>query len=172
MSLTSAITLFLSLLSLVALAMSAVLFVMLLMGKKPLAGQAKAFAGLIALIATSGSLYYSEVAGYIPCRLCWFQRIFMYPLVIIIGLALLQHKKAANFILGLSIPGLLIAAYHTCIQWAALAVPGVSDACSATGASCVSSEFMTFGFISIPFLAMSAFLLIIMLAWAQLRNNE
>jgi disulfide bond formation protein DsbB len=168
MTLVSFVTFMFSCLSLVAIAMSLVLIVMLAMGKKPAVPDWIAWA--IATIATSGSLFYSEVAGYIPCKLCWYQRIFMYPLVLIIGLALVQRKKAADFILALSIPGFLIAAYHITIQWLALAVPGISDACSATGASCVSAEFMTFGFISIPFMSASAFLLLIVLAIVQKRS--
>src|SRR3972149_7646759 len=68
---------------------------------------------IVALTATLGSLYFSEVAGFEPCKLCWLQRIFMYPLVIILGTAYLRKLKDTwNYVLPLSITGGLIAAYH------------------------------------------------------------
>lgn len=122
---------------------------------------------IIALIATSGSLFYSEVAGYDPCRLCWYQRIFVYPMVILFGIAhLKKDKRIFGYAAPLAIIAGLIAAYHYSIQMRAVATPGISDACSATGASCVSSEFFAFGFITIPFMDLIACILILLLALA------
>lgn len=123
-----------------------------------------------ATIATLGSLYYSEIVGFEPCRLCWFQRIFMYPLVIILGLGLWRKHDISDYLLGLSIPGFLIAAYQWVLQMR-YTFSTVSDSCSATGVSCAAPEFMIFGFVSIPFLSMSMFLLLVVLGWTMKRHK-
>jgi disulfide bond formation protein DsbB len=123
-----------------------------------------------ALIATLGSLYYSEIAGFEPCRLCWFQRIFMYPLVLILGMSLWRKHDASDYVLGLSIPGFLIAAYQWVLQMR-YTFSTVSDSCSATGVSCAAPEFMIFGFVSIPFLSLVMFLLLIVLGWTMKRHK-
>ena len=120
------------------------------------------FSFIIALTATVGSLFYSEVAGFEPCKLCWFQRIFMYPQVILLGLAFLKKDgNIADYVLGLSAPGVIIAGYHYLLQL------GVAPAfsCSAVGysVSCSQRFVMNFGYITIPLMAFSAFLLIILL---------
>src|SRR5699024_12759208 len=70
-----------------------------------------------ALLATGGSLYYSEILDYPPCELCWFQRIFMYPLVIIYGTALIKKDiKIALSEVFLSEIGLCISIYHYELQ--------------------------------------------------------
>jgi disulfide bond formation protein DsbB len=166
MSLTSNITFVLAVGSLLTLLVCVYLFAH---GKKH-QHQALWIAFIGATIATLGSLYYSEIAGFEPCRLCWYQRIFMYPLVLILGVSLWRKRDASDYLLALAIPGALIAAYHWGIQMMALATPGFSDSCSALGASCISAEFMTLGFISIPFLSLSMFLLLIVLAWTMKRK--
>lgn len=120
------------------------------------------FSLTIALIATLGSLFFSEIAGYEPCKLCWFQRIFMYPMAIILGIALFRKLNARPYVLPLAILGIPIAAYHYGLQVYAKATPGFSDACSATGVSCVTANF-TYGFITIPLMAFVAFTLITIL---------
>lgn len=118
------------------------------------------FSFIVALTATLGSLFYSEVAGYEPCKLCWFQRIFMYPQAILLGLAWL--KKDHGIILSslaLSIIGALIAGYHYLLQIGL--APSVN--CSAVGysISCSQRFLMQFGYITIPMMSLTAFLLII-----------
>ena len=117
----------------------------------------------VALTATSGSLFYSEIAGYEPCKLCWFQRIFMYPQVFILGLALYKKENlVAPYSLLLSLIGAAIALYHYLLQLnIAPSLP-----CSAVGYSVACSKIfvMNFGYITIPFMAFSAFLLLIFLA--------
>lgn len=72
-------------------------------------------AWFVSLIATLGSLYLSEIKGFIPCDLCWFQRIFMYPLVLILGIATLQNDwKVVRYALPLSVIG---EASRSCITW-------------------------------------------------------
>ncbi|MCM3612343.1 disulfide oxidoreductase [Planococcus sp. MERTA32b] len=111
-----------------------------------------------ALIATAGSLYFSEVRGYIPCELCWIQRIFMYPLLIVVGVAYFQ-KNARIALTSLIISGIggMISLYHYGIQKLAF----LSDSAPSCGqVPCTGQYINYFGFITIPFLALIAFILI------------
>lgn len=116
------------------------------------------FMWVVALSATMGSLYFSEIRGYEPCELCWIQRIFMYPLVIIIGIAYLQRNaQIAMTTAVLSIIGGAISLYHYGIQ----KVDFLSDSAPACGrVSCTGEYINLFGFMTIPFLALTAFALI------------
>jgi disulfide bond formation protein DsbB len=118
------------------------------------------FSFIVALTATLGSLFFSEIALYDPCRLCWFQRIFMYPLVILFGIALFKDdKKIIRYALPLSMIGICISAYHYTIStFSKVASSGV---CSATGPSCLVDYFTEYGYVTIPLMAFTAFLLII-----------
>ena len=119
---------------------------------------------LVALVSTGGSLYYSEIIGFEPCRLCWYQRILMYPQVLLIGTALLKKRKDIfTYLAPLCILGLLISGYHYGIQTLYSQGVGVSDSCNATGTSCVSSEFLELNYITIPLMAFTGFLLILVL---------
>lgn len=115
---------------------------------------------IVSILATGGSLFYSEIAGYDPCKLCWLQRIFMYPQVILLAIA---YKKSdigfSTYSLSLSIPGLIIAIYHYVIQFSqSPLVP-----CSAVGYSVSCSDHFTlsYGYITIPMMAATAFVLMI-----------
>ncbi|OGF23898.1 hypothetical protein A3H66_01205 [Candidatus Falkowbacteria bacterium RIFCSPLOWO2_02_FULL_45_21] len=115
-----------------------------------------------------GSLFYPEIAQYAVCRLCWYQRIFMYPQAILLGLAAWrQDKNIALYSIILSAFGALIAAYHYYIQLsgALAAVPS----CSAVGYSVSCSErfIMQFGYITIPLMSLTAFLMIILIMVLQ-----
>jgi disulfide bond formation protein DsbB len=117
------------------------------------------FAWLFAIISTSGSLYLSEVKHFIPCNLCWFQRICMYPLVIILGIACYSNdKKVIKYALPLPIIGGCISIWHILEQ----KVPGFADIlpCN-TGIPCSGDYLNWFGFITIPMLALLGFILII-----------
>jgi disulfide bond formation protein DsbB len=119
-----------------------------------------AIAWIVAMLATLGSLFFSEVAHYDPCRLCWYQRIAMYPLAIILGVATIRHDDGIR-IYGqvLAAIGAGIAAYHLALEW----IPALDTGACGTGPACTIVWFRTFGFISLPFLALSAFLLILTL---------
>ncbi len=116
------------------------------------------FMWVVALSATMGSLYFSEIRGYEPCELCWIQRIFMYPLVLIIGIAYLQRNaRIAMTTAVLAIIGGAISLYHYGIQ----KVDFLSDSAPACGrVSCTGEYINLFGFMTIPFLALTAFALI------------
>ena len=110
------------------------------------------------LAATLGSLYYSEIRHFAPCILCWWQRIFMYPLVIIIAVGILRKDKALHqYVLPMSILGGLIAFYHVLLQKGIL--PEAIAPCS-IGASCVTRYTGYFGFITIPVMSLTAFAVI------------
>jgi disulfide bond formation protein DsbB len=117
---------------------------------------------VVAATAMGGSLYYSESVGLIPCELCWYQRIAMYPLVALFGVALWRRDSTVwRFASPLVGVGFLIASYHYLIQ----RFPSLeAGACSVT-VPCSSAYFFRFGFISIPYMAMSAFAAIGVLWW-------
>src|SRR3989344_891860 len=118
------------------------------------------FSFIVALTATLGSLFYSEIAGYIPCTLCWYQRIFMYPQIIILGLALIKKdQKIFNYSLALSAIGLIIALYHYLMQLGV--VSGLSCSLVGYSVSCVKQFVMQFGYITIPLMSLTAFSLIV-----------
>jgi hypothetical protein len=117
---------------------------------------------VVATLATVGSLYFSEVAHFEPCRLCWYQRIAMYPLVVILGIAAWRRDiSVRRYVVPVAVIGGLIATYHYALEWLPWLDSGV---CSAT-TPCTIVWFREFGFISLPYLALSAFLLIVALLW-------
>jgi disulfide bond formation protein DsbB len=111
-----------------------------------------------AIIATLGSLYFSEVMHFIPCTLCWYQRIFMYPLTIILGVAFYRNNQGIyRYVLPLSIIGMLISGYHTLLQ--KLPYLQQFEMCT-TGVPCSKDYINWLGFITIPLLAFIAFTII------------
>ncbi|MBM7647657.1 disulfide bond formation protein DsbB [Bacillus ectoiniformans] len=121
-------------------------------------------------IATLGSLYFSEVMKYEPCELCWYQRIFMYPLVLILGLAYVKKDwKAAKYSLVLSAVGVSISIYHYGIQ----KISFLQDTAPACGrVPCTGMYINYFNFITIPFLALTAFIVIFAASLAILKRKE
>src|SRR5688572_25368727 len=109
----------------------------------------------IAAIATLGSLYFSEIADFIPCRLCWFQRIGMYPLAVILFVAALRRDRANGVFYALAFPvvGAAVSAYHLYIE----ANPGAESAGCKIGAPCSVKWIEEFGYVTIPMLAITAF---------------
>jgi len=130
-------------------------------------------AWLTAIAATAGSLYFSEVRMFVPCALCWWQRIFMYPLVVVLGVATFrQDHQAWRTALPLSLVGLGTASYHVLLQ----KVPGLAaPAGCAAGVPCNLQYINWFGFVTIPVLAAVAFavitLALLRLAW-DARSGE
>jgi disulfide bond formation protein DsbB len=125
---------------------------------------------LVALVATLGSLFYSDVAGFEPCKLCWFQRIFMYPLAVLLGSALIKRDdRFTIYPTVLAIIGATISLYHNYIYYGGISV----FPCPPFGAetSCTRVLVMEFGYITIPLMALTAFVLIILLLAAQRQFN-
>ncbi len=124
----------------------------------------------IVLFGVSGSLFFSEILGFEPCRLCWFQRILFYPQLVLFGVALWKEdKKVFYYSLPLSFLGGLIAAYHYFIQL----VPSVSSStsCSLIGPSCSVAPFFFWNYLSIPLMALTAFVMLIVMMFL-LKNNQ
>lgn len=118
-------------------------------------------AWLIALVSTLGALFLGEVMGLAPCVLCWYQRIAMFPLVIILALGLLPFDyRSIRYALPLAVTGWAIALYHCLLYWGV--VPQSLVPCG-QGPSCTDVNLQVVGFISIPLLSLAAFSLIVVL---------
>ena len=120
---------------------------------------------LIASIATLGSLFFSEIMNFIPCSMCWYQRIFMYPLVLIFLVNLLYpDDKVFKYAITLVTVGLLFSIYHNLLMFDIIPesiVPCVS------GVPCSTEYINWFGFITIPFLSFIAYFMLFILLISQ-----
>jgi disulfide bond formation protein DsbB len=115
------------------------------------------FAWTIALVSMVGSLFFSEVMNLPPCVLCWYQRIAMYPLVLIIGIGIISHDgRMKNYALPLCLIGLAVSIYHNLLYYGL--IPDSLTPCQ-EGVSCTSRQIEWLGFITIPLMALSAFIL-------------
>ncbi|MDZ7732877.1 MAG: disulfide oxidoreductase [Acidimicrobiia bacterium] len=167
---TDQVSFFLAVLGFVALALAAAA-VVVLVGSAPAApdgvrsrlGPVRAALGragvgvafAIALTATVGSLYYSEIAHFVPCRLCWYQRIGMYPLVVVLGVALVVGDRGVwRYALPVAALGGAVSLYHYQLQL----FPGQGSGACGPEASCTLRYIEQFGFVTIPFLALCGFL--------------
>ena len=129
------------------------------------------FAFIVALTATAGSLFYSEIAGFTPCVLCWYQRILMYPQVLLFGAALWKsEERIADYIMVMSVVGAFIAGYHYLLQIGVL--PELP--CSAVGfsVSCAQIFTMGLGYITIPLMAFTAFVIITLLMAVKKQSKK
>jgi disulfide bond formation protein DsbB len=128
----------------------------------------------IALIATFGSLLFSESYQLDACVLCWYQRICIYPIGLISTLAIIfKDKFIDKYILGLSVPGLFIAGYQYMLQMSTKAGDSaVLTAACAPNNPCSEIQFELFGFITIPLLSFIAFTSIIIIILAKIFINS
>jgi disulfide bond formation protein DsbB/mono/diheme cytochrome c family protein len=125
---------------------------------------------IAAWIAMCGSLYFSEVKGYVPCTLCWYQRILMYPLTAILAVGLLRRDwHVPYYVLPLSVFGLGISTYHYLLEKTDIFA---GAAACRQGVSCTTQWINWFGFVTIPFLALTAFLIITIMSVVALVNRE
>ncbi|MGG1658822.1 disulfide oxidoreductase [Brevibacillus sp. NRS-1366] len=140
------------------------------MKREQVAEQAMFASWGFSLIATAGSLFFSEVLKYIPCDLCWYQRILMYPLIILLGIASAKKDyKMSLYALVLSLIGGLISLYHYLVQ----KVPALHELGNACGIVPCNTDYINwFGFITIPFLALIAFTLISILQVIVMKNTK
>ncbi|MFC5540988.1 MAG: disulfide oxidoreductase [Bacilli bacterium] len=125
------------------------------------------FLWLVSLVATLGSLYFSEVRGYEPCELCWYQRILMYPIVLITLVAYIQkNARIAVTTAVFSCIGGAISLYHYGIQ----KLDFLAESAPACGRVPCTGEYINWlGFITIPFLALVAFILIAITSFYMLK---
>ena len=132
-------------------------------GQERALGAVREFRSTITLCVSGGamlgSLYFSEVANYIPCRFCWFQRIAMYPIALIGLVAFIRRDAGARFyVLPMAAIGACISGWHYLIEWR----PGLdTGSCSATGPSCTDIWFRSFGFLTLAGMALIGFLALI-----------
>lgn len=129
-----------------------------------------ALAWAIATVATLGSLYYSEIANFTPCKLCWFQRIGMYPLALILGIAAFHNDhRIRRYVLPVVSLGAAISTYHYLLErfpsWA-------SDGSCDPTIPCTTVWVWKFHFISIPFMAFAGFTAIGVLLWLLPKRQE
>ena len=116
---------------------------------------------LMATISTLGSLFFSEVMELVPCVLCWYQRIFMFPLVIILLVGLLPFdKNVVRYALPITVIGLLFTLYH-CLLFFGF-IPENLQPCS-QGVSCADDSMVLFGFLPIPLLSLASYIIMITL---------
>ena len=119
----------------------------------------------MAVVCTAGSLYYSEVAGFPPCRLCWYQRIAMYPLALILPIAARRRDVGVRrYAMPLAAVGGLIAVYHMLVE----RFPSLeSGSCDPTN-PCSIIWVEPLGYMTIPTMALSGFaLILVLLAYAE-----
>lgn len=135
-------------------------------GGRSVAGRVVALVGprahrlalVVAVVTTAGSLFYSEIKDLIPCELCWYQRICMYPLAAILAVGVLRRDRA---VLWYAAPFVAIGAPLALYHWLVERVPSLSDSTSCSiAAPCAVPYFQELGYITLAFMDMSAFLLI------------
>jgi disulfide bond formation protein DsbB len=114
-------------------------------------------ATVVTVVATAGSLFFSLGLGLVPCELCWYQRILMYPLVVVLGVAALDgDERVWRTALPLSLLGAIIAAYHSYLQ----VNPAIGGVCGLGGGCAAVLYPMVGGLLTIPRLSLVAFLLV------------
>jgi len=123
-------------------------------------GASLALAAIVGLVATLGSLYLSEIAHFPPCQLCWYQRIAMYPLPVILGIAAWRRDFGIRpYAIALAAIGSAISIYHYQLE----RFPDQSSLSCSVDVPCTTVWIWRFHYISIPFMALSGFALIITL---------
>ena len=119
----------------------------------------------ISLVATASALFIGEVMGKMPCVLCWYQRIAMFPLVVVLGLGLLEADgRSVRYAMPLAAAGWAIALYHCLVFWGLVTEALVP---CGKGGSCADAEMQIVGFVPIPLLSVAAFTMILVLLWVS-----
>lgn len=127
------------------------------------------FGFIVTFVGLVGSLIYSSVLGYAPCELCWWQRIFLFPQAFIFLIALYKKDNGVfKYVVPLSVLASIISLYHTYIQ-----LGGTTSVlpCTATGAACTKVFVLQFGYITIPTMALTISLYVLLLALIRHRSN-
>lgn len=174
---TEAVQLFSGILAVVVLAAGLVSAVALITGERArwstVVVETVADAGsllifLVTFGSMMGSLYFSEVANFSPCKLCWYQRIAMYSIAIISFTALVRRMKTyAPYVLVLSVLGMVVSVYHNLLEW----FPTLESNVCSVDVPCTTIWFREFGFVSLTFMAGSAFLAVIVWSTIVIRST-
>ncbi len=123
---------------------------------------------LLSLSAVLGSLYYSEIIGFEPCVLCWWQRIAIYPLLVLFTVALISKDRGVfRYVLPFSVITAILAVYQSYIQWG-----GNPLIPCGTAVSCTKLYVYEFGYITIPTMSLSIAFAMILLWWANKANES
>jgi disulfide bond formation protein DsbB len=142
----------------------------LVAARRSIAGSELLLATGISVSATAGSLYYSQIRHFEPCQLCWYQRIFMYPMAVLFVVALIKRDTLVRrYVLPIAAIGASISIYHNYIQ----IFPDLDagGACG-FGPSCSGKYINVFNNVSIPVMALAAFLMIIVVTIALYFNER
>jgi len=125
----------------------------------------------IALVGVLSSLFFSEVLKWAPCEMCWYQRIFLYPLAVLLPVGIIKEdRNLPYFVLPLSILGAGFALYQYLLQMSI--IPKEIAPCR-LGVSCADSYMRLFGFVTIPLLSLFAFVIIsVLMYWALKLYNS
>lgn len=155
---TNAMQTFTALLALLALAGSFVFACARLSGRLTIVDVVRPhalwWAFVVAASSMLGSLYFSEVADYAPCKLCWYQRVAMYSLAIILLVAAIRRDRSVvPYAVPLAVIGLLVSTYHYLVEW----FPTLETNVCSTDVPCTTVWFRTFGFVSLAFMAFCGF---------------
>lgn len=120
-----------------------------------------------AVAAMAASLYYSQIVGFVPCEFCWYQRIAMYPLAVLLAVGVVtRFEIPSRFLVALALPGLGLSVYHYQMQL----FPENAGQCLG-GVSCAGRYVNEFDFVTIPFMAGCIFLSILLLQVGRWRSD-
>ncbi len=123
---------------------------------------------VLSMVTAALTLYYSDVLGFEPCPLCWWQRVFLYPQVVLFALALWRGIPVRLISIALSVIGLGFALYHHALQM----LPAGALPCPATGPSCSQITLLEYGYITYPLMAASLFAFLIVLMFAHKARSK
>ncbi len=119
---------------------------------------------VVSLSAVIGSLFYSNIVGFLPCVLCWWQRVFLYPVPIIAGLAILKRDNSAFlYIVPLALISGIIALYQSYVNLGGASILP----CTAVGAECSKLYVIAYGYITIPLMSLTVAIYVLLIAWAK-----
>jgi disulfide bond formation protein DsbB len=124
--------------------------------------------------AMFGSLWFSEVANYNPCRLCWYQRTVMYPLALILLVAVVQRNREASrqnvtlYAVPLALVGAAVSTYHYIVEW----YPTLESSVCSLDVPCTTIWFRRFGFVTLPFMALCGFVSVVILLLTTYRRTQ
>jgi disulfide bond formation protein DsbB len=125
---------------------------------------------VVAATAMLGSLYFSEVEHFLPCRWCWFQRVAMYPIALVALIALGRRDGGARWYMApLAAIGAAISTYHYLIEWGVL---DDSESCALFGPSCADIWFRELGFVTLAFMALCGFAFIVVINTISFDRTE
>ena len=127
---------------------------------------------VVSLTAVVGSVSLSQIAGFVPCELCWIQRIFLFSQPILLIVAMLRREKSiVSYLLPLSILGAIVSIYHSMVQWG---YGGSLLGCTSTGGECAKVYILSHGYITIPLMAFTtfAYLILISILYQKSKNQS